>query len=189
MKPKRNVGSKFGSYDNCFTLPYALDPLMPYIHGKVVWESACGAGFLLRDFAGEKIETDIIYGFDFFQNTPDRHWDIQVTNPPYSLKYKWLARSYELGKPFCLLVPLEMLGAQATQKFWSIYGLPFVIVLSRRVNFIMPEKGLEGNGAQFPVMWYCHGIGKPGQFEVGIINYEKVKQQELAYKSAVAGHV
>lgn len=42
MKPKNNVGEKVGTYDNCYTLPYALDPILPFIKDKIMWESACG---------------------------------------------------------------------------------------------------------------------------------------------------
>lgn len=146
-----------------------------------MWESACGNGLLTRMYFGRKIETDIQFGQDFFTGQAVK-WDIQVTNPPYSLKYKWLERSYELGKPFCLLVPLEMLGAQKTQSFWKMYGKPHIILFNRSVNFVMPIKGLSGNGAQFPVMWYCHGVGFAGTFTIHEIPLAVMKKQEELFK-------
>jgi 16S rRNA A1518/A1519 N6-dimethyltransferase RsmA/KsgA/DIM1 with predicted DNA glycosylase/AP lyase activity len=37
-------------------------------------------------------------------------FDVIFTNPPYHLKSEFLAKCYELGKPFALLLPLQTLG-------------------------------------------------------------------------------
>jgi hypothetical protein len=103
------------------------------------------------------ISTDILYGIDFFKDQPSDYWTCQITNPPYSAKYKWLARSYELGKPFALLMPLETLGAWAAQKLFKRHGIKLIIP-NKRIDFGMPEKGWSGGGAQFPTAWFCYGL-------------------------------
>jgi hypothetical protein len=77
-----------------------------------------------------------------------------VTNPPYSIKFDWLERCYELGKPFGLLVPVETIGAKAAQTLMERHGSE-LLLLNRRVNFEMPNKGWAGSSAQFPVLWLC----------------------------------
>jgi hypothetical protein len=160
MKPKANRSgdvSQAGAagYDCCQTPPYALDPLLPYVRPSWrVWEPAAGDGLMADALAAHGCEvarSDVQSGGDFF-TSPAPAYDVLITNPPYSLKYAWLERCYDLGRPFALLVPLEMLGAAKCQKLTRRHGVE-VMLLSRRVNFKMPGKGWGGGGAQFPVVW------------------------------------
>lgn len=174
MKPKRNHGA--GQYvatgiDACQTPPRALAPLLPFIPRQwTIWEPASGEGLLvdaLRTAGLMVIESDIITGQDFFEYQPDQAWDCLITNPPYSRKYPWLARCYELGKPFALLLPVETLGAKTAQCLFSQHGIA-VLLIHGRVNFKMPRVGFEGSNAQFPVAWFTWGIDIGGElvFEV-----------------------
>lgn len=166
MKPKANHTADPQGMDVCNTPAYALDPLLPYIQPEwAVWEPAASTGNLYNALAphvlgimGSELRTEGIGegvhgGCDFFTYQP-RHFDAIVTNPPYSIKFDWLERCYELAKPFALLVPVETIGAQAAQKLMERYGSQ-LLLLNRRVNFQMPNKGWSGSGAQFPVLWLC----------------------------------
>lgn len=172
MKPKRQY--KPGPTDLCQTPPYALDPILPYLNKNWMWwEPAMGKGNIVNTLASREFwirGTDIENGFDYFDFSPS-DWDASITNPPYSLKFRWLARSIELGKPFALLVPVEMIGAKSAQDLLKYYHFE-IMLLNRRVNFVMPNKGLNGAGAQFPVMWLCSGI-LPEKIVFGEINYPK----------------
>lgn len=142
--------------DRCYTPGYALDPLLPYLP-KRLWESASGDGHMVRalESAGHDVyASELQRGENFFTHTPPCEWDAQVTNPPYSSKYFWIERSYMLGKPFALLMPLETLGTWSAQKYFRKYGVE-VLLLNKRVNFYMPNMGLSGSGANFPVAWFC----------------------------------
>lgn len=143
--------------DRCYTPGYALDPLLPYLPTGVVWESAAGDGHLVRAMEGKGravIATEITQGQNFFTYAPDEPWAVQVTNPPYSSKYHWIERSYAIGRPWALLMPLETLGAWSAQKWFRKYGVE-VLLLNKRINFYMPNMGLTGGGANFPVAWFC----------------------------------
>jgi hypothetical protein len=159
MKPKSNRQGdiyKPAKYDACQTPRYALDPLMPYIEKQwVVWECASGEGLISDEFLRlgfNVIATDILCGRNFFEYEPE-YWYCIITNPPYSIKYKWLERCYQLDRPFALLMPIETLGAAKAQKLFKLHGME-LIVLNKRVNFKMPSKGWTGIGAQFPVGWF-----------------------------------
>lgn len=165
QKPKTNrAGDEYvpQGYDACQTPPEAIDPLLPYLPREWrIWEPAAGEGLLVdalydSDFHSV-LASDILTGQNFFEYEPDEAWDALVTNPPYSIKYKWLARCYALGKPFALLLPVETLGAKQAQELFREYGLE-VVFLDRRVNFKMPYKGWDGGGAQFPVAWFTRGL-------------------------------
>lgn len=166
-------------YDVCQTPPYALDPLLPYLNRDwLIWESAAGEGYLVEAFYDsgfrqtQVIGTDLLTGQNFFDFTPD-HWDCQVTNPPYSIKYEWLERCYQLGKPFALLVPVEMLGAKTAQALLEKYGFEMML-LDQRVDFKMPVKGWDSS-AQFPTFWLCWQL-LPEKIMFGKL--QKVEQQD-----------
>ena len=174
-KPKSNRRAS-PLIDNCQTPPYALDPLYQYLPHGSFWEPACGKGniceaLLNRDRDG--IGTDVLDGeeYDYFTYQPDQ-WDFSVTNPPFSIKYDWLRRSYELGKPFALLVPVKMIGAKKAQDLFKQYGFEWIF-LNRRVNFEMPNKGYSGGGAQFPVFWLTWKFSIGQQVTFAEIEYPK----------------
>ena len=163
-KPKVNrAGNEYvpQGFDACQTPPEALDPLLPYLSPTWrIWEPAAGEGLLVEGLYDSGFETviagDLLTGQNFFEYTPEA-WDCLITNPPYSLKYKWLARCYDLGKPFALLLPVETLGAKTAQELFRVHGLE-VVFMDRRVNFKMPFIGFEGSAAQFPVAWFTWGL-------------------------------
>lgn len=158
MKPKKShkgdVNESQG-IDRCYTPSYALDPLLSKLKKDwTIWEPANGQGHISRVLAAHGfnvVMSEIRDGQNFFTYQPE-YFDCIVTNPPYSIKAEWLARCYQLGKPFALLIPVETVGAQGCQKLMERYGAEFNW-LNRRVNFIMPNIGANGSAAQFPVFW------------------------------------
>ena len=164
MKPKVNrsmgVIDNPKAFDRCQTPPYALKPLLPYLaHDRIIWEPASGEGILvaaLRAAGYTVFGSDIISGQNFWSEQPIV-WDCIVTNPPYSIKYAWLKRCYDLARPFALLLPVETLGAQSAQRLFKQFGVE-VVFMNRRINFKMPLKGWEGSAAQFPVCWVTFGL-------------------------------
>lgn len=91
MKPKRTYSAgkrKPTKQDSCQTPAYALDPLLPYLNrSSVIWEPACGEGYLvnaLRDSGFTRVITsDILFGQDFFEYVPAEPFEVLITNPPY----------------------------------------------------------------------------------------------------------
>jgi hypothetical protein len=157
MKPKLN--RKPGGMDNCQTPFYAIEPLINYLDPTwVYWDCACGEGNLVNAMVSNGFRafgTDILSGNDFF-TTNASAYDCIITNPPFSLKYHFLKRCYELKKPFILLMPVEVLGAKTAQDMFISKGIELMF-LDHRINFKMPYKGWDCQ-AQFPTMWFCYGI-------------------------------
>lgn len=186
MKPKTNQKGdtkKVSNYDQCQTPPYALAPLFPYLEkffGGTIWEPASGeenlsyAMYNRLDYINV-ISTDLIKGKNFFDWEP-RNWTAQVTNPPYSIKFKWMQRSYELDKPFALLLPVEAIAAAKAQKMMKQYEFE-IMLLDARVDFHMPGAGWGGGGAQFPVLWFCWNL-LPEKIMLGSIIDAKNKWKE-----------
>jgi hypothetical protein len=198
MKPKTNrsgITSKVSGYDVCQTPPHALEPLIPLLYRfQTVWESAAGPERLITNALVEArmvvINSDLADDppVDFFTNDPEV-WDVQVTNPPWSIKYQWIRRSLELGKPFALLVPYETTAAAVFQELAKKYhNKPYPIEAlapERRVNFKMPDKGwgklewdekkgkevMRGDSAQMPTIWLTWGLKAASYYEPYLTTY------------------
>lgn len=167
-KHEKKTNEKIPKKDLCQTPPYALDPIIDYLGMKgplepmksgkmIIWEPAAGEGYLsygLMEAGFDVVSTDIINGQDFLRMDTTFQFDAIVTNPPFSLKYKFMARCYKWGKPFALLMPVEVFGAVTAQRLFQEYGFE-VMLLNKRVDFKMPNMGWGGSGAWFPVAWFC----------------------------------
>jgi hypothetical protein len=176
MKPKVNRAGDTetaNAFDSCQTPAHAIDPLLPYLPiDWTIWEPACGEGMLVDAFYDADravIGSDIINGDNFFTCDGPDIWDCLITNPPYSIKYQWLERCYQLERPFALLLPVETLGAQRAQRLFVEYGVQ-IIFLDKRINFKMPNKGWDGGGAQFPVAWFTWGLNLETQIVFARLN-------------------
>lgn len=165
MKPKNNY--KPGPQDVMQTPPHALEPLYPYLNKNwFVWESAAGPERLLANELRKQgysvHDTDLLDGdyFNYFTYEP-LMWNVQVTNCPFSIKYDWFARAFELRKPFAILAPYETTFAKNWQKLFEKYnGNPWKVeVLSpeRRIDYKTPYKGWDSS-AQMPTAWITWGL-------------------------------
>ena len=150
MMPPKNK-----KYSDDFQTPkYAIEPLVPFLKkGWIIWECACGKGNLvnaLKEHGFKVIGTDILNGKDFLKWQPDK-FDCIVTNPPYSLRYQFIKRAYELDKPWAMLMTLTTLEGKR-QELFRKYGIE-LLLLDKRINFETPSG--KGSGAWFPVAWFC----------------------------------
>lgn len=150
-------------FDECQTPGYVVRTLLPELRQfRVIWECASGEGFLgeeLKRLGFDVIMTDIKDGHDFFSWSPDEgEFDCILTNPPYSVKFEWLRRCYDIGKPFALLLPVSILGTKSAQVEFKKHGVE-IVLLDKRVNFKIPRSGFDGSGAWFSVAWFTWGFG------------------------------
>lgn len=168
-KTKQNYSAEnMPEKDRCGTPPYALEPLLPFMdRDTIIWESASGEGLLVnalrRKGYDRIIYSDILQhpSEDFFKTDCLQYTEVAfgavgkliITNPPYSLKYKWLARCYELGYPFALLMPSDTLFAASANKLFQKHGIE-IIIMNPRVDFKMPNTGWSGKGAQMATAWF-----------------------------------
>ena len=156
MMPPKRVGSP----DNFYTPEYAINPIIPYLNKSwQIWECCNGGGnmsSILEKNDLTCIKSDILTGEDFLtSNRTD--FSAIVTNPPFSLKDKFLAKCFESNKPFALLLPLTALEGKFRQSLYKKYGVQ-VILMNKRVNYMNHEKG---NGCWFASAWFTHGLNLP----------------------------
>lgn len=150
------MGMQHGAPDDFQTPKEALYPLVPYLKKDwVIWECAKGTGNLVNELEGfgfKCIGTDILTGHDFLTWQP-KQYDCIVTNPPYSIKEKFLERCYQLKKPFALLLPLTTFDGKKRQMLFKKYGVQ-VIFFDKRINFETPTG--KNTGSWFMTAWFTN---------------------------------
>lgn len=123
--------------DEYYTPDFAVSPILKYIHkNAVVWcpfdleESQYVR--LIRENGNKVIATHIDNGENFFFYEPEEHYDIIISNPPFSCKDAVLHRLTELDKPYAMLLPLPTLQGQS--RFDDIKDCQ-ALIFDKRVNF------------------------------------------------------
>jgi len=140
----------------------ALEPILRFIPKEYsIWEPASANGNIVKFFSGSGYNitgTDLTIGVDFF--TSDIQSDCIITNPPYSIKDKWIDRCYKLNRPFMLLLPITALEGIKRQKLYEENGIQ-LILFNRRINYETPSG--KGSGSYFSSSWFCSGFNLPEQ--------------------------
>jgi hypothetical protein len=131
---------------------------------KGILDPCCGEGQLVKSI-NTYFKTSIAFGQDVdqgvdFLNNNQTYDNVSciITNPPYSIKDEFIARCYELKKPFALLMPLSALEGRKRQPLYQEHGMQLVL-LPKRVNFKTPSG--KGSGAHFATAWFTNGFGFP----------------------------
>lgn len=170
-KPK---GMQAGSPDDFQTTdPDAIKCLVPFLppYKKVIWEPACGEGYIIQHLQGHGFDvfgTDIKLGeeFDFMKYVPPANYDMIITNPPFSIKEKFLARCYALEKPFALLMPLTTFDSEERRLLFSRHGVE-IVMPPKRLSFETPpqtaarkakQSMTKKSGAWFYSCWFTWGL-------------------------------
>lgn len=169
MNKKLKIQSN-GHSDDFQTPFHAMDILLPYIKKEwKVWDPADGEGNIWKYFrekgieaVGTDIENSVFENFVqpelSFIEFLGINFDVIITNPPYSLKDKFLQRCYEYGKPFALLMPLTALEGKKRGELFRKFGIQLIIP-NKRINFETPSG--KGSGSWFATAWFCYKLSLP----------------------------
>ena len=147
---------KRGAFDELYTPREAVEFIVDYIpeNVKTIWECTAIENSEIVNVLREKgftvVTSHIKNGLDFFEFEP-QHYDLIITNPPYSLKDAFLQRGFELGKPFMYLLPLTALEGDKRGKLYQHYGNIQLLIPNKRFNFIEEKKG-----SWFQTSWFCY---------------------------------
>lgn len=160
-KSKGKIGTlisygKRGAFDELYTPEIAVEMLIPYIPKEyVIWECTAIKESqivkVLRKHGFKVITSHINEDENFLNYEPKEHYDMIITNPPYSLKDAFLQRGFELGKPFMYLLPLTALEGDKRGKLYQKYGNIQLLIPNKRFNFIEEKKG-----SWFQTSWFCY---------------------------------
>ena len=165
-----------GGGDEQYTPRYGVEVLLPHIQhlkDKIIW---CPFDKWDSEFVnvlsenGFKVEhSHISEGQDFFSYEPKK-WDVIISNPPYKNKRLFWERCLDLGKPFALLLPLNILSdsvINVTMREREREREFQLLIPSRRMRFFNKLTGAIGNQPTF----------KASYFGVNIFNQQIILQE------------
>lgn len=142
--------------DECYTPVNQVVPLLEYLDkDKTYYEATSGiSSNILDGFTGAGYSMVGSNGRDFFDCGSDDVYDGIVTNPPYSIKDKFIEHCYKLEKPFALLLPVAAFQGKKRGNMFMKNGMS-ALVYNNRVDFT------GSKNPHFGVAWFIHGFLPP----------------------------
>jgi hypothetical protein len=145
-----------GSGDEHLTPAYAVAPIIKYIpQDAIIW---CPFDLPSSNFVIEigkthqVVSSHISAGQDYYSYEPE-HWDIMVSNPPFTKKRKIFERALSFNKPFALLMSMTWLNDNAPVKLFENRDLQ-LLMLDKRIHFINAD-GTVNDRPTFACGYYC----------------------------------
>lgn len=148
-----------GNNDECYTPRYVVEAILQFIpKGKVIWcpfdRDDSNFTIVLKENGYNVINSHIDYGQDYYDYEPP-HWDIMVSNPPFTAKRKIFERALSFGKPFMLLMSNTWLNDSAPKDLFKDKGLQ-LMMFRNRIKFL--NNGIVNNKITFSSSFYCYDI-------------------------------
>lgn len=132
-----------GGGDEQYTPAKTVELLLPYIQhlkNKIIWlpfdREDSQFVKVLTENGFKVVYSHIDYGQDFFDYEPEE-WDVIISNPPYTNKRRYWERCLDLGKPFTLLLPVNILSDAVIND--SLRERERETVARRNFNFSFPR--------------------------------------------------
>lgn len=128
----------------------------------VIWEPACGEGYMADVFA--KNGYDVIctdkneYGYgevEDFLLSEGKRCDWIITNPPFSLAEEFIRKCLALHKPFALLLKSQYWHSKKRHALFAEHRPFYVLPLTWRPDF---EFGERGGRPTMECMWCVWGL-------------------------------
>lgn len=145
-----------GGNDECYTKAYAVTPILKYIpKDAVVW---CPFDKPHSEFVKQiSQQNKVVYshidaGQNFFTYEP-AHWDVLVSNPPFTNKRKFFERALSFDKPFALIMSNTWLNDSAPKQLFSDKDLQ-LLMFDKRMEFDNPSRNVV-NKVTFSSSYYC----------------------------------
>lgn len=149
-----------GNNNECYTYDYAVKPILPYIPSDaVVW---CPFDKEDSEFVKQISKTNkVIFshidnGEDFFTYEPKEHWDIIVSNPPFTNKKEIFQRAKSFDKPFALIMTLNWINDGGFYHTFNDMDLE-LLIFNKRMRFEMAN-GANNSSPTFASAYYCKGL-------------------------------
>jgi hypothetical protein len=145
-----------GNNDECYTPSYGVEPILEYIpKDAVVW---CPFDTKESEFVKQisqqnsVVHSHISLGQDFFDYEPF-HWDVIVSNPPFTNKRKFFERALSFNKPFALIMTNTWLNDSAPKQLFKDKDLQ-LLMFDKRMKFHSPD-GRSNDKITFSSSYYC----------------------------------
>lgn len=145
-----------GGGNEAYTPAYGVTPILKYIpKDSVVW---CPFDTAESEFVKQiSQQNSVVYshiseGKDFFTYEPF-HWDVIVSNPPFTNKRKFFERALSFNKPFALIMTNTWLNDSAPKQLFKDKDLQ-LLMFDKRMKFHSPD-GRPNDKITFSSSYYC----------------------------------
>ena len=145
-----------GKNDECYTPIYPVLVIQKYIAANaVVW---CPFDTEQSNFVqhlsktNEVIFSHIDKGQDFYEYEP-AHWDVMVSNPPFTNKRQIFARALSFNKSFALMMSNTWLNDAAPKQLFKEKDLQ-LLMFDKRIKYNM-QNGKPNNNPTFSSSFFC----------------------------------
>jgi hypothetical protein len=149
-----------GKNDECYTPAYGVAPILKYIpKDATVW---CPFDKVESEFVQQiSKQNKVVFshldnGEDFLTWEPEVHWDVIVSNPPFTNKRKFFERALSFDKPFALIMSNTWLNDAAPKQLFSVKNLE-LLMFDKRMEFVQPN-GVTTGKITFSSSYYCHNF-------------------------------
>ena len=148
-----------GNNDECYTPDYAVRPILKYIpEGATVWcpfdtDASEFVRLISKKDNVNVIKSHLDDGQDFLQWQPKEHWDMIVSNPPFSNKRKFFERALSFNKPFALIMTNTWLNDSTPKILFHDKDLQ-LLMFDKRMEFNQSD-GKVNNKITFSSSYFC----------------------------------
>jgi hypothetical protein len=151
--------------DEVYTPSYAIEPILKVLKNNWPSSTTIWCPFDMPDSEYVKIFKEAKYkvisshideGKNFFEYEPEEHYDVIISNPPFSLKDDVIKRLYELNKPYAVLLPVPSLQGQKRFPYMKDCQ---AIIFDKRINYYKSKETKEiQKGVSFGSFYLCRNF-------------------------------
>lgn len=146
MVTAKQTPDKVQFRDTFETPRYATELLLPFIPKGISWIWECAAGKekiskVLNEegygvFSSDLVRSGNVVQINFLTDSLESKPECIITNPPFSIKHKFIERAFEYDVPFAFLIN----GDYSGQMVHWIYDMGCQkIIPTSRINYITPN--------------------------------------------------
>ena len=148
-----------GENDECYTPSWAVKAILEYIPKEaIIWcpfDTVKSKFVQIIQKTNKVIFSHIENGENFYTHEPKEHWDIIISNPPFSNKKEIFERAFSFNKPFALIMSVTWLNDSSPKILWKKHNSDMQLMLfDERMRFYAPN-GEKMGSPTFGSAYFC----------------------------------
>ncbi len=183
------IGKNYKGSDERLTPRYGVEPIIKYVKALsknypagafTVWcpfdKEDSNFVIMLREAGFAVVATHIDNGQDFYSHPQPHHWDVMVSNPPFSNKKEIFKRALSFNKPIDLIMTLAWLNYSGSKlAFTDTKRDMKLLMFNQRMDFIKSCGGSPDiKEISFSSAYYCSNFLPRDIILENLDSYERI---------------